>query len=221
MFFRSSLVLLLLSAALAWTPDAVAQSLVILDCQGITRAIHEARGAQASRVEVQVSESSGAPSNGSQVQLTNNVTGQVYTAETQSGTAVFGSVPPGNYSMALIGSDLTVGTITIGSAGLGIAAASGVLAGGALVGGGAVAGGASAVNSISGGNNDPEPTPTPTPIPNATQTPIPSSSPTAAPTPTATPCDCDPDAEPTPVDDFFDNQPTPPAGKARALSPYR
>lgn len=195
---------------------AAAQSLVILDCQGITRAIHETRGAQFNRVEVQVSEPSGAANSGSQVQLTNNVTGDVYTAQTTSGSAVFEGVPVGNYSMAVTGSNLSVGTITIGSTGLGVAAASGVVAGGAVAGGGAIAGGVAVADQIS---NDDEPDPTPTPNPNASPTPEPTTTPIATPTPT--PCDCDPDAEPTPVDDFFDDEPTPTAKTAKVLSPYR
>ncbi len=208
--------------AVVFLTAASAQAqLVILDCQGITRAIHESRGVQSSRVEVQVSEPGGAPNSGSQVQLTNNVNGKVYSAQSNGGTAVFDSIPPGNYSMAVTGNNLTIGTITIVSTGLGVAAASGVLAGGALAGGGAIAGGAAAVDSISNDSgSDPTPTATPTPVPETPATPTPST-PTAVPTPTPT-CDCDPDAEPTPVDDFFDDQsPTPAAARAKALSPYR
>lgn len=211
---------IVLTIGLVFAADSAdAQSLVILDCQGITRAIHETRGAQFNRVEVQVSEPGGAANSGSQVQLTNNVTGEVYTTQTTSGSAVFDSVPVGNYSMAVTGSNLSIGTITIGSTGLGIAAASGVLAGSALAGAGVVAGGVAVADQVNSNNNEPAPTPTPQPSLTPTPKPDPSSSP--VPTPTPTPCDCEPDAEPTPVDDFFDDNPTPTARTAKALSPYR
>lgn len=212
---KTQIILFLSCVYLMCTTGALAQTLAILDCQGITRLIHQTKSGELNRVQINVADASGSPSNGTNVQLTNNVTGQAYTAQTASGSAVFPSVPPGSYSMAVSGSNLSVGTITIGSSGLGVAAAGGVLASGVAAGGGAVVGGVAVVDQVESqiNGNAPAATPTvtiePTPI-------VPTPSPTPpinTPEPTPTPCDCNPDAEPTPVDDFF--------GEPAAVSPYK
>ena len=224
LFMRHArLIAILLSALVITRPLAVyAQGLVITDCQGITRAIHQTRATEVNKVQIQVTESGGAPSNGASVQLTDNVSGQVYTAQTNSGMAVFNGVPVGNYSMVVTGSNLSVGSVTIGSTGLGVAAASGVVAGGVIAGGGALAGGVIAVDEINtqiegNSNNEATPTPQPTTIP----TPNPTSIPSATPQATPTPCNCVPDAEPTPLDNFFDDKESVNSRSQVALSPFR
>jgi hypothetical protein len=189
--------------------------IVLLDCQGITRAVHEAKGTELNKIQVEVSQQGAVPANGTEVQLTNNVTGEVYTAQASSGSAVFPSVPPGSYTMAVSGTNVTVGSITIGSTGLGAAAAGGVVAGGAVAGGGAIAGGVVAVDQIEQQISDESEPPLETPTPEPTTTPeIPIETPIPeAPSPTPTICDCEPDAEPTPIDDFFD--------EPAAISPFR
>lgn len=200
-----------------------AQGLVITDCQGITRAFHETRGTELNKVQIQVSEASGAPSTGSPVQLTNNITGQTFTVQTNSGVAVFNGVPAGNYSMVVTGTNLSAGTITVGSTGLGAVAAGGVVAGGVAAGGGAVIGGVAVVDEVESQiAGDSKPTPTPTPTPEVTENPAPIQTPIPpTPEPTPTPCDCVPDAEPTPLDNFFDGQTAPATRHAKAISPYR
>ena len=217
MCLRTSLFRALVVASL-WisvcAPHAEAQGLVILDCQGITRAVHETKGAQFNRVEIEVADPNGASTLGRQVQIVNNLTGESLTATIENGKVVFERVPPGNYSIVVAGTSLKVGAITIGASQLGLLLSGGVIAGGALVGGGAVAGAVTVVENQSGGSKDtPTPTPSPTPTPQSTSKP--DSSPKPQPTPTPTPtCDCDPDAEPTPLAPFRDPE-------AAILSPYR
>jgi hypothetical protein len=220
---RTNFTGILLFALVFTSPVTVySQGLVITDCQGITRAIHQTRATELNKVQIQVTESGGVPSNGASVQLTDNISGQVYTTQTNSGMAVFNGVPVGNYSMVVSGSNLTVGTVTIGSTGLGVVAASGVVAGGVVAGGGAIAGGVVAVDEINtqisgNSNSGPTPTPQPTTIPTPNPTAIPSTPPEATPTP----CDCAPDAEPTPLDNFFDDKEEIKSRSQVALSPYR
>ena len=192
---------------------------MITDCQGITRAIHETQGTELSKVQVQVSEASGVPSNGVSVELVDNISGQVYISQTNAGIAVFDGVAIGNYSMVVTGSNLLVGTVTIGSTGLGLIAASGVVIGTVAGAGGAVVGGVTIVEEIdkqTNGNTDNQPTPLPTSIPTPRPTSVPN-----IPTATPTPCDCVPDAEPTPLDDFFNDKQGVTSRRQEALSPDR
>jgi hypothetical protein len=219
-FRRITFISILLFCFLTINPFiANSQSVVITDCQGITRAIHETRGTEFSKVQVQVSEADGVPSNGTSVELVDNVSGQIYVSQTSAGIAVFDGVAIGNYSLVVKGSNLIVGTVTIGSTGLGLIAASGVVIGAIAGAGGAVIGGVALVDEIdkqTNGNADNQPTPLPTTIPSPRPTSVPN-----IPNPTPTPCNCVPDAEPTPLDDFFNDKQGVNSRRQEALSPYR
>ncbi|MCO6429587.1 MAG: carboxypeptidase regulatory-like domain-containing protein [Deltaproteobacteria bacterium] len=208
--------------------SALAQSIIIQDCNGFTRGVKSADPSGANKVEVSVSDAGGAPADGSQVTLTNSVTGESITTVAQNGVAVFENVAPGMFTVTTASDALVVGTIGVGSMGAGIAASTGA----AIVGGGAIAGtGAVAVPlavEVVESDEDDEPEATPTPAPTATpQPPAPTPQPTPEPTPDD--CNCDPNAEPTPIDDFFqanqDNlparRPSQPIAQSKEISPFR
>lgn len=206
--FKIALLALILGANIS---SAFAQSLLVTDCQGFTRAARSVKPNSLNRVEINVSDVSGNPIDNVQVTLTNSATGEVSTATAKSGIAVFENVAPGAFSVSSSAAGVSFSTIAIAPGALSTLAATGVVAGGAVVSGGAatgvVVGATDVVNSAT--NNDSEPEPTPTPLP---PTPIP----TIAPTPTID-CQCNPDAEPTPIDDFFKNQATTPT----PISPFK
>lgn len=185
-------------------PDSsLAQGLVILDCQGITRAVHETPTNELNRVEVEVSDPQGGTIQGREVELVNNVTGTSFSSTVENNRVVFDGVPAGNYSIVVTGSSMSVGVITIGLSRLGLFASGGLVTGGLLVAGGSIAGGIEIADRISGGDGGRSPTPLPTPTPSGSSTPEPApGQPTPAPSPTPTVCDCEPDAEPSPLSPF-------------------
>ena len=198
---------------------ATPQVLSLTDCHGFTRAVKSVNQGSLNRVEVQVS-SSTTSTEGTQVTVTNTVTGQANTAVVKGGVASFEGLAPGTYTMSTAVPSIQVGAVSIsGATALSTAAAAGVVAGaGAATGAGVVGVGVAvdtAVNQISESPSDgAEETPTPLPTVEPTVEPEPTSTP--MPTPTEDPCGiCDPDAEPTPISDFFgpDEQPA-------KLSPY-
>lgn len=118
---------------------AEAQSLMIFDCQGFTRAIQKVQPNVGSRLELQVQ---GAESSQSaQVTITNNVTGETLSAQTQNGVAVFNNVPPGSFTVGATGANTTLGAVTIAPMTVSTAAAATALGTTTVVGGGAAAGG--------------------------------------------------------------------------------
>ena len=201
-----------------------AQSIIVNDCQGFTRATKQVQPGETNSVGVQVSAASGAAADGTTLQLTNVVSSQVFTANVTGGAALFENVGPGVYALSAPSSGLGIGAITIGTGGM-LLAGSGALSGGTLLLGGAAAGGVAAgVVAASGGfsgGSSHSPTPTPTPLPTPTPGP--------RPRPTATPCPvCNPNAAPTPINNFFNSQQNPnrTAGEETkteltVLSPYR
>lgn len=121
-----------------------AQSLMIFDCQGFTRAIQKVQPNMGSRLELQVQ---GAESTQSaQVTITNNVTGQTLTAQAQNGVAVFENIPPGSFTVGATGANTTLGAVSIAPMTVSTAAATAAVGTTTVVGGGAAAGGAVVVD---------------------------------------------------------------------------
>lgn len=194
-----------LLGALLYAPSLHAQSLVITDCQGITRAVRQAKPESLNKVEVDVSQATGGPANGSDVTLTNSVTGETASVEVTNGKAVFTNLRPGTYSLAVAESNLQIGAIVLAPMGVTTVAGAAIVGGAVVAGGGAAAGAgvaiADEVDSTDSDDEDPVP---PTPVPTQPPSPTP---PPVEPTPTQVPdCNCDPDAEPTPIDDFFGDE---------------
>lgn len=196
---------------------ALAQALVIADCQGFTRATRSAQPGTTNRVEVQVNN---AP-DGSRVSLTNAANGSVTESVAMNGVAVFEQVPPGVFTISTVQPGVTLGAITISGVGAATtftALTAGVVAAGAGAGAAAV-GVVAAADTLNENSNDdgPEdiptsPTPEPTPQPPVvTPTPVPT-----VPQDDGCPA-CDPDAEP-PVLDPFD---PPASSQTQQLSPFR
>lgn len=183
-----------------------AQSIVISDCKGFTRAAHEVEPDSLSRVETNITESNGSPVSEEKVTLTNSVTGEVLSATTVKGWATFENVNPGRFVLNIASPDKRLETVIIGPMGVGttkaVAAVGvvGLLAGG----GGVVVGdltGVTRITNLRGGGGGDEPAPLPTP-----GAPRPTPTPTPQPTPTPICDDCDPEARPTPIDDFFGDE---------------
>ena len=194
-------------ALLATSSNALAQSILINDCLGFTRATRQVAPGESSKVQVEVSTQSGTASNGSELKLTNAVSGENYSAQSANGMATFERVPSGVYTLSASDSTLKVGGVWLGATAPSVALATGaaLLTGGAAAGG--VAGIAVAVDNATGGSPGGVPTPAPTASPTATPCPV-----------------CNPDIEPTPIDDFFgDKSAQQPGRSARTqeLSPYR
>ncbi len=184
-----------------------AQSILITDCQGFTRAAQKVKANSLNSVEINVSEVQSQVAQQVDVTLTNTATGQSVTSAAQNGVVVFKDVAPGAFTVTSSASGVGITSVAVLPAGLTTIAASGVIAGAAAVGGGVTTGVVIAtdevVNQIDGKSDSPAPTPTAEPSP----TPLP-----PVPTPD---CNCDPSAEPDPIDDFFKQAiPTP-----LALSP--
>lgn len=200
---------------------AEAQSIAILDCNGFTRALKAVDDGSLNRLELHVTDATGAPSTGAEVSITNAATGEVSTAVTNNGIAVFKNVAEGAYTLNA-GAGAAVGEVAIGSMTFSTAATTAAAAGAATAAGGTATGVvvgveevASTINESNEEEPEPQPTAIPTPLPTA-EPPAPTPAPTlppATPEPTATPddCDCDPGAKPTPIDpdDFLNPQPTP------------
>ncbi len=215
---------LVLSATGITNAIAYAQSLVVLDCQGFTRAAQKTDPGLKSKVQVKVS-STGTPADGAHVQLTNVATSDVVSVVSEQGLATFENLPSGTYVLKVAESNLVIETVTVGSMGVGAIAAGGALLGAGLGGGaavtGVVAGTSDLVDNIGGNNggtsgnngnggedNSGTPTPAPT-VPTAEPTP-------RAPAPTPTPCPaCDPEANPPSLDDQNDFM----AAPGKVLSP--
>ncbi|NDC38191.1 MAG: hypothetical protein EBZ48_09080 [Proteobacteria bacterium] len=149
---------------------------------------------------MEVSSQSGSAANGTEVKLTNSISGETYSAQSANGMVTFEKVPSGIYSLSAPDSTLQIGAVWLGATAPSVALATGA----ALLTGGAAAGGATGLgiivhNATNGGGSDES---APPPI-----------LPTPVPTPTVCPV-CNPDAEPTPIDDFF-------GGENPPLSPSR
>ncbi len=156
------------------------------------------------KVEFALTDGTGAAAEGVPVTLTNTVTGEVLTATSFNGAAVFESVTPGVWTVAtsapgITFSNIAISTMTAVAAGgaAGVSAAGLGLAAVGVGGSAAVAIGASEASKSNDedNNDDPAPTPTPRPTaPNATPTPVVTFRPTSTPLPPI------PTLEPTPVD---------------------
>lgn len=186
----------LLFLVAAATEQSDAQSLLIMDCQGFTRAAQEVKAGSLNRIEVSIA--GGVSSNlphASNIKLVNAVTGESFSAETSGGVAVFENVPPGTFTLESATEGLRMGALWIGPMEVAPALAAGVAIGAGTVGAGAVAGIGVAVAEVSssggGGSSFP-----PAPVPQPPQPP-----PTIAPPPSC--ATCNPNARPDPLDDFF------------------
>ena len=187
---------------------ASAQSLVVLDCQGFTRAAQTTDAGMKSKVEVKLS-SSGAPADGAHVEITNLANSTVTSVISRNGLAIFENLDAGTYMLKVLESNIVIDTVSLGTMGVGLLGATAALAGGGAAAAGAVVGANDLVDRITGNGGGTDPTPAPTAAP-------------ATPTPgghiTPTPCPaCDPDTDAPSLDDeddFF--APTPPP-----LSPSR
>ena len=201
-FFQRVLISALV-ATLCWSTSATAQSLLITDCQGFTRALEQVDPGSLNQVDVEIAGTSGAPANGVEVTLTNAVSGEATTVSSTDGVASFGGIGAGTYAISSSATDVIIGGIVINSGG-----AAAIVAGsaGLILGGGVVAGAAVIVDdAVNGGGNNSGPTEIPTAEPSTqpTASPNPTSQPTFAPTPVPTPdCDCDPNETPTPLSPF-------------------
>lgn len=196
-----------ISVLLLGAPQFVlAQSIVINDCLGFTRAVRQTTPGEPSNVRVEVSSQSGPAANGSEVKLTNAVSGETYSTQSVNGIVTFERVPSGVYTLSAADSGLKVGAVWLGATAPSVLLATGaaVLTGGAAAGG--VAGLTVAVNNATSGNSE-DPPILPTPAPTATPCPV-----------------CNPDAEPTPIDNFFGDkkaQQQPRSARVQELSPYK
>lgn len=225
----------MLIAAIAFDPaSATAQSLVLLDCQGFTRAVSEVNPGTSNSVSISVTGEG-------QVSITNVATGQTITATAQNGVATFPNISGGVFTVSSP-STVSIGAIGIAPTGFGPVVAGSAAVGAGVAGSGAAVGTAGGVTNVvdiatgnnnnndndddnsDGGNGNATPTPSapqPTAVPTSTPTPLPPTPTPLPPEPTFTPtpekCDCDPDARPTPVGTFFPNSAS---AKKKPVSPF-
>ena len=184
-----------------------AQSITITDCHGFTRAVKEVSHNVPTRVEVNLTTTSGSVAEGSTITLTNAVTGKSISTTVHSGVAVFDSVPPGVFSIGVpTGDSIELATISLSGVAFSTGTAATALLGvGALTVGG-IAGGVQIYNHSAGSNGRSSGGDT-----------LPPQTPPSAPVPPTTPnCHCDPNENPPSIDqnDFFKN-------KKDLLSPYK
>jgi len=179
---------------------AAAQSIMINDCQGFTRAVQRVEPGQTNNLNIDVVDAAGNPADGVNVSLTNTSTGTTTTVSSSKGVATFANLAPGSYTLASAAPGVVLGTVSFTTGAL-ILGSSAPLVVGGVAAGGIAAGSAVAAVAIADATdgNPAEATPTPTPTPQPTATPAPTRTPPPA-------CDiCDPDATPKPLpDDNFD-----------------
>jgi hypothetical protein len=169
---QCALVLVVCALMAGTTSTAEAQSIVINDCVGFTRAVRQTSPGEPSNVRVEVSSQSGPATNGSELKLTNAVSGESYSAQSANGMVTFERVPSGVYTLTATDSTLKVGAVWLGATAPGVVLASGA----AILTGGAAAGGATglvvAVNNATSGGGSAESSLPPTPVPTATPCPV-------------------------------------------------
>lgn len=219
--------------ALLCLPTCVfGEGLIITDCHGFTRAIHNVEAAELCQVEVAVAHTAGGTVTGTKFTLTNAVSGEEHIATAQNGLVTFSDIPPGTFSLATTASNTAIGIVSISTSGFAPLAATGAF----LVTGTAAAGSAVVLGNVvneevfksssTSTETTPETTPEPTPQPQPSAAATPQSTPQRpAPTPRPTPecTDCDPDETAPPLDDgdFFRDQHTQATQLKRApLSPH-
>lgn len=220
-------------AALLYLPAHVlGEGLIITDCHGFTRAIHNVDATELCNVEVAVSHTAGGTVTGTKFTLTNAVSGEEHTATAKNGLVTFSNIPAGTFSLATTASNTAIGIVSISSTGfLPLVATGAFIATGTAAAGSAVVIGNVVHEEVfkTGGSSTeatPEPTPAPTPRPQPSAAATPQATPRPpAPTPRPTPecTDCDPDEIPPPLDDgdFFRDQHTQATQLKRApLSPH-
>jgi hypothetical protein len=208
---------LILACSLGFATQVSAQSLVVTDCQGFTRASQRVQPHSLNSIEVEVKQASGStPADGASAKLTNQVTAQIMRTRIGGGRARFENLPPGVYALELEDPNLIIGLIRTSTDPIGILGTSALIvgAGGALVGSGI--GVARIIDSIDGSSSDdgalaptPVPTPEDTPRPAPTRIPI-----RATPTPDDCP-QCEPGRVPPPLPSAFPSDQLPARAAAR------
>ncbi len=134
-------------------PQLAHAQLVVTDCYGFTRAVQNVDAGSLSNVEVSVNDALGNPLNGTEVTLTNSVTGEITTVVSQNGVATFSNIAPGTFSVSTAATGASVGTVSVATASVGTVAAAGAVGATAAVGGGAAVGAVAATENVTSGNS--------------------------------------------------------------------